>query len=44
MASPKRLAIFFVTVVVFVVVVTSFRFWQGPTERVRRFPPYKWTL
>ena len=36
MASPKRLAIFFVTVVVFVVVVTNFRFWQGLTEQFRR--------
>ena len=24
---------------VFVVVVTNFRFWQGPTERFRRLPP-----
>jgi pyridoxine/pyridoxamine 5'-phosphate oxidase len=38
-ASPKRLAFFFATVVVFVVVVTSFRFWQGPTKRLHRLPP-----
>jgi hypothetical protein len=43
MASPKRLAIFFATVVVFVVVVANSCFWHEPTERFRRFPSLEMT-